>query len=195
MSPPRPRRPEAVFLGGSAGALEVLVPLVRRLPPGYRLPVVVVLHLPEDVPSLVPAVLADGARVRVAEIVDKQPIEPGTVWVAPPGYHLLVEGPRTFALSADERVHFSRPSIDVLFESAADVYGAGCVAALLAGANEDGAAGLAAIARRGGVALVQDPATAASPAMPQAGLAAAGAHPLAPAALADYLLALASDSP
>ncbi len=104
------------------------------------------------------------------EVEDKEPIVPGTVYVAPPNYHLLVERTRTFALSADEAVLFSRPAIDVLFESAADAYGNHLAGIVLTGASADGARGLSAVKRRGGIAIVQSPDGALAPEMPRAAL-------------------------
>jgi two-component system chemotaxis response regulator CheB len=110
--------------------------------------------------------------MKVVEAEDKQAIEAGTVYVAPPGYHLLVEKDRSLSLSNEEEVHYSRPSIDVLFESAADAYGDKLVGIVLTGANDDGAAGLRAVVEAGGTAIVQQPALAYSPVMPQAALRA-----------------------
>jgi two-component system chemotaxis response regulator CheB len=115
----------------------------------------------------------------VLDVEDKMTIERGRVYIAPPDYHLLVER-GTFALSVDERVQFARPSIDVLFESAAHTYGAGVIGIILTGANEDGAAGLAAIKARGGVALVQDPSGAERRTMPDAAIAATVADAVLP---------------
>ena len=110
-------------------------------------------------------------RWPVSEVSDKEEIRPGHVYLAPPDYHLLVER-GSFSLSTEERVHYARPSIDVLFETAADAYRERVIGIVLTGANEDGAQGLAAIKARGGVALVQDPETAERAVMPQAALAA-----------------------
>jgi two-component system chemotaxis response regulator CheB len=113
------------------------------------------------------------------DVEDKAPIERGRVYVAPPDYHLLIER-GSFALSVDERVHHARPSIDVLFQSAADAYGDGVIAIILTGANEDGAAGLARIKERGGVAVIQDPSGAERRAMPDAAIAATVADAVLP---------------
>jgi two-component system chemotaxis response regulator CheB len=185
---------DAIVIGGSAGALDVLATLLPALPAGCPFPVVVVLHVPAVRPSHLCEVLATRTTLPVREIEDKEPALAGTVYVAPPAYHALVERGRTFALSADALVHFSRPSIDVLFESAADAFGARLAGVVLTGANEDGARGLAAIARAGGLCLVQDPVTAAVRTMPDAALAAAaGARSLPAAELAAMLAALAHD--
>lgn len=163
---------EAVAIGASAGAIQALLQILPALPEDYALPVLVVVHVPPGRRSELTTLFAAKCRVRVCEGEDKQPIEPGTVTFAPPDYHMLVEPGGTISLSADDPVFFSRPSIDVLFESAADAYGRGLVGVVLTGANEDGARGLRAVAEAGGVTLVQDPATAYARAMPQAALAA-----------------------
>jgi two-component system chemotaxis response regulator CheB len=165
---------QAVVIGASAGAIQALLQILPALPADYALPVLVVVHVPPGRRSELTTLFATRCRVRVGEGEDKAPIEPGTVTFAPPDYHMLVEPGGTISLSADEPVFFSRPSIDVLFESAADAYGPGLVGVVLTGANEDGALGLRAVAEAGGVTLVQDPATAYARAMPQAAVAAWG---------------------
>jgi two-component system chemotaxis response regulator CheB len=160
---------EAVVIGGSAGALDVLGQVLPSLPATLAVPVIVVLHLPPRRASLLPELFGPRCALPVREPHDKQPIEPG-IWFAPPDYHLMVEADRSFALSIDEPVRFSRPSIDVLFESAAQAYGPRLMGVVLSGANEDGALGGAAIRRLGGFLVVQDPETAQSSEMPQAAL-------------------------
>lgn len=161
---------EAIVIGGSAGALDALIAILPGLPAGYPIPIAVVLHVrPEGAPLLVP-VLASRCALAIKEAEDKEPFAPGTLYIAPANYHLLVERDRWFSLSVDEHVHFSRPSIDVLFESAADAFGAGLLGVLLTGANEDGARGLAAIRTAGGTTLVQSPDTAQARTMPEAAL-------------------------
>jgi len=160
----------AIAIGGSAGAFDVLATLLPALPADFPLPIALVLHIPADKPSLVPAVLATKCGLRVKEAEDKEPLAPATLYVAAPGYHLLVERTRCLAFSVDEPVLFSRPSIDVLFESAADAYGPALVGVLLSGASEDGARGLCCIKRAGGTAVVQSPDSASSTIMPRAGL-------------------------
>jgi two-component system, chemotaxis family, protein-glutamate methylesterase/glutaminase len=163
---------EAIVVGGSAGAFTALKRLVPALPPALAVPVLVVVHVPPDRPSAIPRILEQTSHVPLKEAADKEPLAPGTVYFAPPGYHLLVEADRTLALSTDEPVHHSRPSIDVLFESAADVFGRGLLGVILTGASSDGAAGMAAIARCGGSTIVQRPETAEQALMPQAALGA-----------------------
>jgi two-component system chemotaxis response regulator CheB len=162
--------PLAVVIGGSAGSLEVLRPLVRELPRELPCPVVIVIHLPAHSSGLAELLGAETA-LRVKQAEDKEPIVAGTVYIAPPSYHLLIESQLTFALSVDAPVHFSRPSIDVLFETACDVFGAGLVGVLLSGASEDGAAGLQEIHAAGGTTIVQSPLSAEVAIMPAAALA------------------------
>jgi two-component system chemotaxis response regulator CheB len=123
-------------------------------------------HVPANRPSLLAELFAPKCALPVREAEDKEPLGEGTIWFAPPGYHLLVECDRSCALSIDELVNFSRPSIDVLFESAADVYKERLLALVLTGANHDGAAGSAAVHAAGGLVGVQDPASASAAAMP-----------------------------
>ena len=161
---------EAIAIGGSAGGVEALITLLSALPAPYVPAILVVVHVPPDKPSLLTPLLASSCRLPVREALDKERIEPGTVYVAPPDYHLLVEDERQLALSQDPPVAYSRPSIDVMFESAAAVFGPRLLGIVLSGANADGAAGLAAIRAAGGQAWVQDPNEAAAAAMPTAAI-------------------------
>jgi two-component system, chemotaxis family, protein-glutamate methylesterase/glutaminase len=158
-------RVDAVVVGASAGGVEALSVLLPALRADSNAAVFVVLHLPRDRPSFLSEIFARKCALPVREAQDKESVAPGTVYFAPTNYHLLLDaGPQT-ALSADEPVHHSRPSIDVLFESAAHVYGNRLLGIILTGANEDGAEGLAAVHDGGGVTVVQDPASAHSPQM------------------------------
>jgi two-component system chemotaxis response regulator CheB len=145
--------------------VDALCELLPALPPGLHVPVLIVLHLPRDRPSLLVQIFASRCRRPVREPSDKEPIEPGVVYVAPPDYHMLVDVGPQVSLSADDLVHYSRPSIDVLFESAADFYGERLLGIILTGANEDGANGLAAVHRAGGITVVQQPEGALAPYM------------------------------
>jgi two-component system, chemotaxis family, protein-glutamate methylesterase/glutaminase len=168
---------DIVLIGASAGGLAALARLLPLLPPGFPCPVAVVLHVHKTQDSY--SGYLDGlCALRVKEAEDKEAALPGVCYFAPADYHLLVERDGTLSLSADEKVNYSRPSIDVLFESAAEAYGRGAVAVLLTGASSDGAAGLAEIRAAGGTAVVQDPGTAEQPFMPKAGLDRAGADRL-----------------
>ncbi|WP_438750262.1 chemotaxis protein CheB [Pararhizobium sp. O133] len=164
-------RPQAIVIGASAGALEALTAILPGLPTGFDLPVMIVVHIPPDKRSVLADLFRAKCRINVVEPEDKEPICGGTAYFAPPDYHLLVEGNGTLALSSDETVLFSRPSIDVLFESAADAYGADLVGIVLTGANQDGAAGLRAVVEAGGMAIVQTPESAFASAMPEAAIA------------------------
>jgi two-component system, chemotaxis family, protein-glutamate methylesterase/glutaminase len=157
-----------VVVGASAGGLDATCTLLAGLPEGFRLPVVVIQHRSKDSDALC-EVLEDCSALPIHEVMDKTPTEPGNVYLAPPDYHLLLEA-GFFSLSTDAPELFSRPSIDVAFESAADTYGAGVVGIVLTGANQDGARGLRHIVEYGGYAIVQEPATAEVPVMPTAAL-------------------------
>ncbi|HEX8905608.1 MAG TPA: chemotaxis protein CheB [Longimicrobiaceae bacterium] len=159
-----------VAVGVSAGGLGALRTLVSGLPAGFDIPVVVVQHRSRD-SELLCDLLQECSHLEVTEASDKESVLPGRVYVAAPDYHLLVE-PGYFSLSTDEPVLFSRPSIDVMFSSAADSYGVDAIGIVLTGANSDGARGLRKIVDRGGHAIVQDPATAEVKLMPQAALKA-----------------------
>lgn len=161
---------EAVVIGASAGGVEALSLLLCALPATLAACVLVVLHLPRERPSLLVDIFAPKCRLPVLEAEDKQPARSGSIFFAPPDHHLLVdEGPQ-LVLSADPPVRYSRPSIDVLFESAADVWRRRLVGIVLTGANDDGAAGLAAVRRSGGRAVVQRPSQAQASLMPRSAL-------------------------
>jgi two-component system, chemotaxis family, protein-glutamate methylesterase/glutaminase len=162
---------QAVVIGASAGALEALSVILPALPSRYRLPVMVVVHVPPNKKSVLVELFRLKCSMKVQEAEDKEPIKVGTVYFAPPDYHLLVEKDKSLSLSSDEPVLFSRPSIDVLFESAADAYGPGLLGVILTGANQDGASGVKAVTKSGGVAVVQRPEEAFASAMPEAALA------------------------
>jgi two-component system chemotaxis response regulator CheB len=163
-------QPTAVVIGASAGAYDALAVLLPALPADFPLPVLVVVHLPPDKKSLMPELLGHLCRVKVREAEEKEEVRSGTVYLAPPDYHLLVETDHRLSLSYDEQVLYSRPSVDVLFESAADAYGPAIIGVVLTGANSDGAMGLRAICDSGGTALVQSPIQAYAKAMPLAAL-------------------------
>jgi two-component system chemotaxis response regulator CheB len=158
-------RIDGIVIGGSAGAVEALESLLPALPAWFPAAVFIVLHLPRDRPSMLAEVFAAKCALPVEEAEDKAPVRPGTVYFAPPDYHLLIEQGRCLALSVDDPVNLSRPSVDVLFESAADVYGSSLMGIILSGASADGAAGLVAVRAAGGLTVVQEPASAAFPLM------------------------------
>ncbi|WP_229722452.1 chemotaxis protein CheB [Xylophilus rhododendri] len=167
-----PARPpiEAIAIGASAGGVTALLQLFAVLGPDFRLPIFVVLHMPEDHDSGLAELFDARLPIPVHEAIDKMAIEPGSLYFSPPGYHLQVEADGSFSLSCEPPVLFSRPSIDVLFETAAFAYGSRLAAILLTGASEDGAAGLAAVHALGGFTAVQDPADAQIATMPQAAI-------------------------
>lgn len=172
MSPgpaPQPRT-EAIVIGASAGAIEALTVVLPPLSRELHVPVIAVVHLPPRRVSLLPELFRSRCRAPVHEPLDKQPVTAGTIWFAPADYHLSIEPDRRFALSLDPPVRYSRPAVDVLFESAADVYGAGLTAVVLSGANEDGAAGATAVRQHGGRVYVQLPGQAIAPTMPEAAI-------------------------
>jgi two-component system chemotaxis response regulator CheB len=169
-APLHAQRIDGIVIGTSAGGVEALSMLLPAFGAGLRAAVFIVLHLPRERPSLLVEIFQPKCAVPVREAQDKEPIERGTVYFAPPDYHLLVDDGPQLALSADELVHYSRPSIDVLFESAADWYRDRLVGIILTGANEDGAAGLAAVHRAGGTTIVQRPDTAQAPLMVESAL-------------------------
>jgi two-component system, chemotaxis family, protein-glutamate methylesterase/glutaminase len=156
---------DAVVMGASAGGVEALAVLLPALPASFRPALLIVQHLPRERPSLLVDIFGRRCAVPVREAEDKEPVEPGTVYFAPPDYHMLVEKSRQIALSTDEPLNYSRPSIDVLFESAADAYGERLLGVILTGANDDGAEGLNAVYRAGGLTVVQQPDSAAVPLM------------------------------
>lgn len=156
-----------VVIGTSWGGLAALSTLLHGLPADFSLPIVVVQHRGKDSERLLTELLQDTTDLKVCEIEDKEPLTAGTVHIAPANYHVLIEE-GYLSLNTDDMVRFSRPSIDVMFMSAADTYGARAIGVVLTGANEDGSRGLAQIAKRGGVALVQDPKSAEIPIMPVA---------------------------
>lgn len=181
-------RSQAVVVGASAGAVEALSVILPALPEDFPLPIFVVVHIPPDRRSIIADLFRAKCKLAVQEVEDKDPALPGTIYFAPPDYHLLVEAGGTLSLSSDEPVLFSRPSIDVLFESAADAYGPALIAIILTGANSDGANGLAAVIKAGGTAIVQDPAAALASAMPEAAIRMCpGAHVMSLDAIAEYL--------
>lgn len=161
---------EAVVIGTSAGGLFALSTILEALPAHFPLPIMVVQHRSKDEKSLLEELLAQKCKIGVRQAEEKEKIQPGMVYFAPPDYHLLIERNRTFSLTSDARVNYSRPSIDVLFETAAMVYRDKLLAFILTGANHDGAAGIVRIRQLGGTTCAQNPQTARYPMMPQAAI-------------------------
>jgi two-component system chemotaxis response regulator CheB len=162
---------EAIVVGASAGGVEALLKIFGELPGSFGLPIIAVLHLPDERRSQLAEVFARRLCIPVREARDKEAVEAGTLYFAGPGYHLSVEHDRSLSLSQEDRVHHSRPAIDYLFASAADTYGKGLLAILLTGANQDGACGLAHVKKSGGTTVIQDPGEARIAVMPLAALA------------------------
>jgi two-component system chemotaxis response regulator CheB len=161
---------EIIVVGTSTGGLKALQTLLAGLPSGFLLPIVIVQHRGTGSENGLSEFLGKSSSVPVTEPEDKEPLLPGHAYLAPRDYHLLIEN-RSFALSTDPAVGFARPSIDVLFESAADQYQQRTIGVILTGANRDGARGLAAIKSRGGITVVEDPSSATCREMPDAALA------------------------
>ena len=181
-----------VAIGGSAGSFPVANRLLELAPPGFRLPVVLVLHRLKEKREGFKEALEIKSALPVVEPDDKTLLSEGTAYVGPANYHLLIEPPDRFALATTELVQFSRPSIDVFFESVADAFGPAAVGILLSGANRDGAQGLYRLRQRGALTVVQDPAEAAIATMPEAALQAGAAdYVLDSAGIGRLLAALA----
>jgi two-component system chemotaxis response regulator CheB len=181
-----------IAIGGSAGGIETLRVILRALPAAFPVPLVVVLHIGAGTKAAWSHVFAD-CVLPVHEVEDKLVVTPAAVYVAPPDYHLLVDGNGELVLSVDPAVQLSRPSIDVLLESVAFSFGARALGIVLSGANSDGAAGLLALRRAGGLVWVQAPESAPVPAMPRAALdAVPDAHVMTPELMAEVLNAYAS---
>jgi two-component system, chemotaxis family, protein-glutamate methylesterase/glutaminase len=171
---------ELIVIGGSWGGMRAVGTVLEALPAGFELPLVLAQHRPVTPGAeMLETVLGRTSKLDVVPATDKEPLASGRVYVAPADYHLLVE-PGHLALSADAHVEFARPSVDVLFESAADSYGPRVIGVLLTGANQDGAAGLARIAAAGGFTVVQDPETAERPDMPAAAIERGAARRILP---------------
>jgi len=160
----------AIVIGTSAGGIRALLKILSPLPPTYKLPIIIVLHLPHNRESKLIDVFQYHCSLPVREAQDKEHINAGTLYFAGTGYHLSIEHDLSFSLSCEEHVSFARPSIDVLMQSAADAYGQGLAGFLLTGANHDGADGMACIKAAGGLTIVQDPNEAEIPLMPQAAI-------------------------
>lgn len=161
------KRYEMLIIGGSAGSLQVILSVLAASGDNFTVPVLVVLHRNSVFESSLEELLSVRTGLTIKEVEEKDILKAGIVYVCPADYHVLLEQDHSLSLDYSERVHFSRPSIDVTFRSAADIYGPGLVGLLLSGGNSDGAEGLAYVQARGGLAVVQDPLTADVPFMPQ----------------------------
>lgn len=162
---------EFIIIGGSAGAFMPVLDIVRNLPKGFRYPILIVLHRKYSSQYNLDALLSEHSNVPIREIKDKDKIEPGIAYLCPPDYHILIEKEKIFSLDKSETLWFSRPSIDIAFESAIAVYAEKLLGILLSGANKDGANGLLALKEIGGITIVQDPQEVQFNAMPAAAIA------------------------
>lgn len=158
---------EALLIGGSAGSLDVLLHVLPDLEINLSFPIVVVLHRKPGKESMLTDLLATKTKLTVKEIDEKEVLQSGIIYIAPADYHLLIEKNKSFSLDASEKVNFSRPSIDVTFKSAAEVFGENLVCLLLSGANSDGSKGLQTTKENGGMTLIQEPETAIARFMPE----------------------------
>jgi two-component system chemotaxis response regulator CheB len=182
-----------VAMGTSWGGLSAMTKLLGGLPKEFPIPIVLVQHRSKDSDRLLVQLLQDATPLKVCEIEDKDGLCAGTVHIAPANYHILIESGYA-SLTTEEAVRFSRPSIDVMFSSAADTYRSETIGVVLTGANEDGASGLAHIVKRGGRALIQDPKTAEIPIMPEAAIRAVPTAEVVPlTGLAPRLVALSRE--
>lgn len=161
---------QALIIGGSAGSLEVLMKVFPKLPEVISFAIIIVLHRKNTEDSLLEELFSLKTKIPVSEVEDKVPLQPGFIYIAPSDYHILFEKDYTLSLDASEKVNYSRPSIDVAFESSAALYKSGLTAILLSGANADGTKGLIAVNAEGGVTVVQNPETALMPFMPNSAL-------------------------
>ncbi|WP_214227309.1 chemotaxis protein CheB [Pedobacter sp. B4-66] len=157
---------EAFIIGGSAGSLDVLLKILPLINAAIKFPIVIVIHRKHGTDSLLPDLLSSRTKLKVKEVDEKEPISAGTIYIAPSDYHLLIEQDRTFSLDYSEKINYSRPAIDVTFQTAAEVYKEKLACLLLSGSNSDGVNGLKSVKLWGGTALIQDPKTAQVAYMP-----------------------------
>jgi len=162
----------AIVIGASSGGLDALKIVLEVLPAEFPLAIIIVQHMAKSSDDYLVKYLNKCCQMKVKEAEEKEEILGGIIYIAPPGYHLLVEDDYTLAFSMEGLVNFSRPSIDVLFESAADTFGSNLIGIILTGGNQDGSQGLKKISRRGGVTVVQSPESAEADTMPQAAISA-----------------------
>ncbi|MDM8546056.1 chemotaxis protein CheB [Candidatus Venteria ishoeyi] len=163
---------QAVVIGASAGGIHALQQVLMPLPADFPLPIIVVQHLHPDAGAYLPQLLDNKCQLKVKQADEKEFVQAGWVYLAPPAYHLLIEEDHSLSLSLEAPVSYSRPSVDVLFESAIFAYGKRLIGIILTGANSDGALGIKKIKQAGGYVIVQAPETAEADAMPKAAIAA-----------------------
>ncbi len=165
------QRCEVLIIGGSAGSLEVLLKVLPALKTDLAFAIILVLHRKSGKDSMLTELLSHKTEIPVKELEEKEKMKAGTIYIVPPNYHLLIENDHTFSLDASEKVNFSRPSIDVTFESAAEVFEEKLTCMLLSGSNQDGTKGLLKVKEYGGMAVVQQPESAKVPYMPEYAIA------------------------
>jgi two-component system, chemotaxis family, protein-glutamate methylesterase/glutaminase len=158
---------EILLLGGSAGSFKIMFQITKELNPWVNKAVVIIIHRSKNFLSEIETLFADNSRLILREIADKDPIKKNTIYIAPANYHTLIESKRNFALDVSDQIWFSKPAIDVTFETAADVYKERCTAVLFSGANQDGAQGLLKLKKAGALTIIQDPEEAEMSEMPQ----------------------------
>lgn len=163
-------KPKAIVIGSSAGGLQALKTIFSLLGSEFSIPIIVVQHISPHSDNYITTYLNKICKIKVKEANEKEMIKNGIIYFSPPNFHLLIEENFTFSLTTEDRVNFARPSIDVLFETAAYAYGRTLVGIVLTGANNDGAEGLRKIKKRGGITIVQDPKTAEVNAMPNSAI-------------------------
>lgn len=186
---------EAVVIGVSAGGMEALRSMLSSLPGDYTLPLIIVQHMHPNSDNFLAYYLNENCPLTVKEAEEKERLKAGIVYIAPPNYHLMIEEDRTFSLSITESINHARPSIDVLFETAADVFGSKLIGIILTGANSDGSLGLKRVKERGGLTIVQDPATAEVESMPRAAITATEVDYVLPLEqIASYLINIVNRS-
>ncbi len=163
-------RYKCIVIGVSSGGMNALSKIIPSLPREYPIPVIVVQHISPNSDNYMTRYLDSISNVSVKEVDEKESLQQGFVYTAPPNYHVLIEDDETLSLSVEDRINFARPSVDVLFESAADVFGHRLIGIILTGANNDGSLGLKKIKDKGGLVLIQDPDTSEVNGMPSAAL-------------------------
>lgn len=159
---------KAIVIGASSGGIKMLETLLPALPKDFPIPIFIAIHLSPDAGGYLAQYLNEMSEITVMEAYDQAPIKPNHAYLAPANYHLLVENTETLALCVSEKVSYARPSIDVLFETAADTFRDGLLGIILSGANRDGCKGCLAIKEHGGLVIAMEPSTAVAPIMPQA---------------------------
>lgn len=165
-------RYKCIVMGVSSGGMNALSTIIPNFPKEFPIPVIVVQHISPSSDNYMTRYLDSISKVTVKEVDEKEKLQKGFVYTAPPNYHVLVEEDETLSLSVEDRINFARPSVDVLFESAADVFGSQLIGIILTGANNDGSMGIKQIKEKGGLTIVQDPETSEVNGMPNAALSA-----------------------